>query len=1003
MAQKETTQEAGRMRGRAVIALLIVLPLVLAFVGVAYVLNPAYGAAERKAHAATGGDAVPPRKTTARDGSRSQPLAPSPEPRQNEKAIVATGTSSYRPRRPRVPIAKSTSVRTTRATTPARRSTASTKRFTSTESTSTPAATTSSRLHEDNVRLPKDLKPQHYDLEIEVPSDPYSRTYNGTVTLTFQCLKSTSQVVFHASSSMVLLGHRLRGAVSVRNVTRAGSFSTLRLNASLEPLGVYELSIDFIGSFSDGHGFYKDTHLGKGTRTYATFFQRIGARETFPCFDEPMYKATFNITIVHPKELSAVSNMPLGSRKARTPTVVADTFQRTPVMSTYLVAWYISENVCVTRGKVNLWAPKSEVGKSGSIVEMATWALDYFEKFFDIEYPLPKLDIASVYKFEYSGMQHWGLILLSVENLYEDVTTARTVVLHEVCRQWIGDLVTVNWWNEVWIQEATAHHISSIVSQTYDASPRYVYHVIDGMFSTASGRGSQLTSIPENSPYSSEDQLQFSTHDKRAHYLVRMMHFLLGDEDFKAGMSHFLKRYSFKNVGEDEFLGALSEAQKTSPKVDLKYHMESWLKSDSYPEVTFHRNYENRAVTIRQRCQKANGTYIFHVPITYQEDKVQDVLKPAKPNVTWISKQEVLIADKVGNETAVIVNPASGGYYLLNYDTRNWALVCKHIVDNPDQTDPLTMVKLLYDVDYYYKKNETDVESVLWTWLLLQNQTDHALWAREQHRFGELDAYLARFPDFETYNVRVLDIVGAVAKTLTYELPYIGPFGSDSLIWLLRLVCAVGHPMCVRPTLRLWKRGVQASHGISHFKNWLLEQGGIYYGEVVPCLAIRHEVPGALTTLYEWMQGKDTWAAMAAFACADNYTLLKDAIKDAISKDTASGSSRISLDIFRPPASFRRAFVDAFLELSPSDARYINREYLKHFQKLVDNFIDTEDQLKQVEEHSRKVLGLSTLVHDPTASPDSEPATARLRRMRRDEAGLRRWLQGQLPPIGSYL
>ncbi|XP_064456765.1 thyrotropin-releasing hormone-degrading ectoenzyme-like [Ornithodoros turicata] len=833
---------------------------------------------------------------------------------------------------------------------------------------STSGETTQVTLHEttdgDSKRLPTKIKPLHYDLAIEIPKDPYSRTFNGTVAITFKCIVSTSTIVFHATRDMTFREAKLTGA-QLRNITTSGSLATIYSSAPLKANRTYAMRINFTSPFSDGRGLYKDE--GQATRAYATLFDPIGAREAFPCFDEPLFKATFNVTVIHPSALNAISNMPILSKTDVPEGVVATAFRRTPLMSTHSVAWTVSESVNRTKDRVTLWAPRSVIANALPLLDVAVWALNLLEDFLGVHYPLPKLDLASVYKYEQLGMGYWGLIFFSLENIYQDTATTRIKILRQVCRQWLGGLATIQWWNQVWLQEAFVYYIASIISETNDPTHHYPYSVVDEMFHSSN---------INQADNASEEQLRFSL-DKRAQYVVRMMHFLLGHADFRAGLSNVIRKYSWKTMDQELFLRALSQTQKTKPKIDLREHMVSWLKTTrTYPEVTFRRNYRNGTVTLNVR-QPDNKTESLHVPIMIQGNKAQDILRPNKLNVTWLTEAKGEMKDSADKETAVIV--ASGGYYRLNYDSRNWALVSRAA----NSTDTVTKMKLLHDVDHFFRKNETTMESVLWTWLLLQNQSDHSLWSREQHVFGDHDDYMIRFKDFRAYNAKVLDIVDDVAKTLTYELPYIGEYGSEPLIWLLRLVCLMGHGMCVDPALRLWRQGSKIAHGIKDLKMWLLEQGGLYYGEVVPCLAIRHSVPGAWETVYAWMRDSDTWTAIGALSCSDKYTLIKSAIKEALGKE------QISLaDIARPREPFRRAFVDAFLQLGP--AHNMSQSDVQRFRDAVHNMIDTQEQLQKVHEQST-ALGLP--------KSNDECVRSRLERMRRDEAGVRRWLRGQLPVV----
>lgn len=226
-------------------------------------------------------------------------------------------------------------------------------------------------------------------------------------------------------------------------------------------------------------GFFRSSYVTAGERRYlaVTQFSPTHARKTFPCFDEPVYKATFRIGIKYQDTYLALSNMPVDVTTHEEGGWVTDRFVQTPRMSTYYLAWAIcnftyKETVTDSGITVGLYARPDAIqqGSGDYALNITKRLLEFYEDYFNISYSLPKLDLLAVPKFPYAAMENWGLsvfveerILLDTEvssiSYFLDVTM---VVVHEICHQWFGDLVTPIWWEDVWLKEGFAHYFEYI-------------------------------------------------------------------------------------------------------------------------------------------------------------------------------------------------------------------------------------------------------------------------------------------------------------------------------------------------------------------------------------------------------------------------------------------------------------------------------------------------------------------------------------------------------------
>lgn len=539
---------------------------------------------------------------------------------------------------------------------------------------------------QDPYRLPRHVFPTHYDLRIE-PDLP-SHSFIGHEVVTLTVTEPTAEITLNATeleiSSALLSG----GGEMPRTgtVLMDEEFQRCRINfSSIVQPGEWKLTIAFRGTLNDKlRGFYRSSYKdeqGLAHQLAATQFEATDARRAFPCWDEPQFKAVFAVTLAIDPAMTAISNTRItddrqegGKRVLR--------FAESMKMSTYLVAFIVGRlestaPIMSQRTPVRLWSVPGKQHLTPFGHAIAVYSLDFLADYYGIPYPGDKLDLIAIPDFASGAMENLGAITFRETALLLDQSTAThveqgriaDVVAHENAHMWFGDLVTMAWWNGLWLNEAFATFMEMLVVDAWKPEwerwtafgmSRAAALSVDGLFST------RPIEFPVRAPKEAEAMFDVLTYEKGASVL-RMLEQHIGPAVFRDGVRRYLTTHAYANAETTDLWVSLGQAAKQ----DVPALMNEWIFSPGYPLVTL----EVESPTALKLTQRR---------FTYAKDGSIAAAGPDEPHwkipvqlrittADGVETRRLLMNDQENrmslpqNWTSVLANEDGHGFYRVRY------------------------------------------------------------------------------------------------------------------------------------------------------------------------------------------------------------------------------------------------------------------------------------------------------------------------------------------------
>jgi aminopeptidase N len=614
--------------------------------------------------------------------------------------------------------------------------------------------------------LPKNVVPIAYQIAL-VP-DLAKRVTAGHETVRIAVRAATKTVVFDTleiTVSRATLGSQFGTPAIVTD--RKAQRTTLTFPKTVGP-GTYALRLDFAGKIgTQPEGLFVQpytTASGKKEEMLATQFESTDARRMFPSWDEPAFRATYRLSVTVPKDFVAVSNMPVASvaPSGERKTV---TFERTPKMSTYLVVLcagrFASISASVDGIRVSVVTPRDRIAQARYALSSATELLAYYDEYYGYKFPLPKLDLIDVPAGFPGAMENWGGITFTESDLLFDpkiepesakIDIFETIA-HEMSHQWTGDLVTMDWWSGLWLNESFADWMETKASDHFNPQ-WHLWDTVEGDTEFAMHSDQQTSAHPIEQRIDDDKQAS-STFDELTYQkggaVIRMVEQYLGEETFRDGVRAYVKAHAYSNATAADLWSGLSGAAHQ----DVGALAGAFIATPGVPLVNVTTSCAAGRRTISLSQQRflvepgATSTQAWTIPV--------GISVAGKISYTMLAGKTAT-ADGGACDAPFVVNAGGAGYFRTHLDDADASAAIAHLGD-------LTVAeraRFIGDTNASVLAGATDPKQLVAAVAAVKPDDALTVWSAVQsslREISDLEAGQSGLANFDAYRVRVLSPV----------------------------------------------------------------------------------------------------------------------------------------------------------------------------------------------------------------------------------------------------
>ena len=529
-------------------------------------------------------------------------------------------------------------------------------------------------------RLLDTFTPNHYNLTLDL-TRAEEKEFSGTVIISGD---STSESISLHSKGLTIQSATIDNQPADVSF---GEFDELRLSQPNLKNGNHTIHINFSGTITDAmHGLYPCyfTHDGVKKQLFATQFESHHAREVFPCVDEPAAKAEYDLTLITRPGITVLGNMPVKFQEENEDSRTT-TFEKTPRMSSYLLAFVIGElhkKTAHTKSgvEVNVWAtPAQNENTLDFALDIATRSIDFYDEYFGAKYPLPKSDHVALPDFSSGAMENWGLITYRESCLLADPELTpessrrfiATVIAHELSHQWFGNLVTMQWWNDLWLNESFANMMEYVAIDALQPDwhmwEDFATNEVTAALRRDSLDGVQSVQADVNHPDEISTLFDPAIVYAKGGRLLVMVRKLIGEEAFRAGLKSYFEKFAYKNTVGNNLWQEL-ESASGQPIVNL---MNAWISQPGLPVVSVS-NSHDAAILSQERFfigEHQPSDALWPIPLFANQPL----------DVKILNQKEVTVSI----ERPLQLNCGLSAHFVTKYDESTREYLLKNITELP--------------------------------------------------------------------------------------------------------------------------------------------------------------------------------------------------------------------------------------------------------------------------------------------------------------------------------
>ena len=653
------------------------------------------------------------------------------------------------------------------------------------------------------VVLPETARPSKYRIKLQ--PDLKNFTFDGEQSVDLLILEATSTIVLNSIdleiSNTTL--HANGTTLTSKSVTidKDAETATLDFGETIQP-GDARLEMVFTGGLNDKlMGFYRSEYTSQDgeTRYLATTqFEPTDARRAFPCWDEPAKKATFEVTLVFSDEYQAVSNTPVVEEAVPGPGLKSVRFAETPIMSTYLLVFIVGNLTSIKERAdggttVGVWTTPGKEDQASFALDTSVKLLSYFNEYFGIPYPLPKLDHIAIPDFAAGAMENWGAVTYRETALLVDPDNSSAgtrqrvaeVIAHEMAHMWFGDLVTMEWWDDLWLNESFASWMGNKAVDwlfpEWEMWTQFVNMDTNRALSLDGLKNSHPIEQAVKNPAEVSQLFDAISYSKGAS-VIRMLENFLGEESFRKGLNRYLSSHMYDNARTEDLWSAL-ETESGRPVTAI---MDSWVKQMGYPvlQVESDRTGGQTTLSVTQERfvydrllgdggpDSDSDNEVWRVPVSASQGSEESA-------VTVMDGRQTQIDVPGSGDGWVKLNPLQTGFFRVNYSTEDWQRLVPAIESlELHATDRLGVQNDAYALS---RAGLLPVTQFLSLAQAYKNEGDASVWSDLASNLRDIEQLISDEAIHPAYQGFAREIFGPAARKIGWE-PKSGEGHLDALL-----------------------------------------------------------------------------------------------------------------------------------------------------------------------------------------------------------------------------